>query len=26
MRKLYLQPIFESLMMTCAKSCKNWLM
>jgi len=22
--KLHLQPIFESLLMTCAKNCKNW--
>jgi len=26
LRKLYLQPIFESLLMTCAKTCKNWWM
>jgi len=24
LRKLYLQPIFESLLITCAKNCKNW--
>jgi len=24
LRKLYLQPISESLLMTCAKNCKNW--
>jgi len=26
LRKLYLQPFFESLLMTCAKNCKNWWM
>ena len=26
LRKLYLQLIFESLLMTCAKNCKNWWM
>jgi len=24
LKKLFLQPIFECLLMTCAKNCKSW--